>query len=865
MRLLLIATLLSLQGLVSLSAAEFHVSPKGNDTATGTADAPFATLTRARDAVRKFKADAGGLKEEIRVWIHDGTYEVSQTLQLEPQDSGDDKFAVVYAAAPGEKPVLIGAKRVDGFAPYKGNILKADVSKMGLEKISVRQLLFDGARQPLARYPNYDPQNPLYGGWAFIQEIPKDKEEGHKWKSECYVAEKDVRHWEHPEDVEMNVFAMYGWWNFIVPVRGLDAATHKLSLAKDCGYDLHPHNRFIFQNALEELDSPGEWYIDKRGQTLYFWPPQPLEGQEVRVPSLDAFIRMKPGVHHVTVEGLAFHGCVGTALVVENGEACQIKSCTVTECGGFGGAGISINGKDNVVSRCEVAYTGSTGVGVNGGDRITLTSANNKVEDCHIHHVGVINKNGAGVGLNGCGNIVSHNLIHDCPRMGVQFGGNNLVIEYNHLHHTVLETQDGGALYTGGRDWISSRGTVIRYNFIHDTVGVGQEAKGLKIPWFTWGIYMDDNTGGVDIIGNIVARSSRASLHLHNARDCIVENNVFVDGGEKQLEYDGWAKEHHYIVDHMPTMVKGWESVKDQPAWANMRGMKVDPREAFFPDGTMMSGDVIRRNIVRWHDPSLRYVDFRYFTSAHNVSDDNLLWNGGSPVRTAVSKVGKDTGDNLLGSAGAFAPADKGKTPKGWGWNHKPRKDLRCLVQDGALVVDAAMSDDPKVPHSTIHGSNIPIKPGAAYRARFKVKASEPGMQVDFSFGVFENGKGYWQTRSQTTKLSQDWQEVEVTGTMPKPGESQYKDWMKYFWLRMDVRAEKGSVMLKDVTLREAEPMDEWESWKSDGWDVHSVIADPLFEDESKDDYRLKSGSPAWKLGFKPIPVQEIGPRPDRQ
>jgi parallel beta-helix repeat protein len=855
MRFLPLTALYSLLAFGALPATEFHVSPQGNDANAGTEPAPFATLSKARDAIRKLRADQHN--ENMTIFVHDGTYEMTEPLVLDSKDSD-----LVIEAAKGSKPVFLGSRKVEGFGAYKGLILKADVSDLGLGKLHVRQLLFDGERQPLARYPNYDPQNPLYGGWAFIQDIPKEKEEGHKWKSECYLSEKDVRHWDHPEDVEMNVFAMYGWWNFILPVKGIDGASRKLSLAKDCGYDLHPHNRFMFQNALEEIDSPGEWYLDRRTQTLYFWPPKSLEGHEVRVPVIDSFIRIRPGANRIGITGLGFHGSIGTALIVENGESCFVSNCQISHCGGFSGAGISINGKNNHVTWCEIFDIGSTGVSVNGGDRITLTSANNTVENCRIHHVGVINKNGAGVGLNGCGNIVSHNLIHDCPRMGVQFGGNNLAIEYNHIHHTVLETQDGGALYTGGRDWISSRGSRIRYNFIHDTVGVGQEAKGLKIPWFTWGIYMDDNTGGVNIIGNIVARSSRASLHLHNARDCVVRNNIFVDGGEKQLEYDGWSREQHYIVDHMDTMVKGWESVKDQPAWANMRGMKVDPRDAFFPDGTMMSGDVIERNIVVWHDPSLRYVDFRYFTSAHNVSDYNLIWNGRHPIRTAVSKVGKDTGDDLLAGSGSLTAADEGKTPKGWGWNHKPRKELRLQVQDGSLMVDAAMSDDPKVPHSTIHGPNIVIKPGSAYRARLKMKASEPGMQVDCSFGVFENGKGYWQTRSQTTKLTQEWQEIEVTGTMPKPGETSYKEWMKNFWLRVDVRADKGSVMLKDVTIREAEPMDEWLSWQSDGWDQHSVIADPLFQDESKDDYRLKKDSPARSLKFEPIPVEKIGPQP---
>jgi hypothetical protein len=107
--------------------------------------------------------------------------------------------------------------------------------------------------------------------------------------------------------------------------------------------------------------------------------------------------------------------------------------------------------------------------------------------------------------------------------------------------------------------------------------------------------------------------------------------------------------------------------------------------------------------------------------------------------------------------------------------------------------------------------------------------------------------------------LTPEWQDIEVTGNFPRTEDSAWKDWMKDFWLRMDVLDEKGAVFIKEVTLHQAEPMDEWAAWQSEGWDLHSVIADPQFENEAKDDYRLKKSSPAWRLGFKPIPMRSSG------
>jgi hypothetical protein len=124
--------------------------------------------------------------------------------------------------------------------------------------------------------------------------------------------------------------------------------------------------------------------------------------------------------------------------------------------------------------------------------------------------------------------------------MGVQMSGNNCKVEWNHIHHVCLETQDGAAIYTGGRDWISSRGSSWSYNHIHDVVGCGQEASGLKVPYFTFGLYPDDNSGGLDIVGNIVHRCTTSAIHMHNARDCNVEDNIFASTGKYVVDLRGW-------------------------------------------------------------------------------------------------------------------------------------------------------------------------------------------------------------------------------------------------------------------------------------------------------------------------------------
>jgi Right handed beta helix region len=684
----------------------------------------------------------------------------------------------------------------------------------------------------------------------------------HRWKRSLYVKAQDVRHWAHPEDVQIDIFAQYGWWNFVEPVASLDPQTRLLTLKKDCGYDLHPHNRYHFQNALEELDAPEEWFYDRHSGWLYYWPSSGLDGHEVRVPTIDHFFKIRPGAKQVRITGLTLTGCEGAAIQIEGAEDCVVDHCVITQVGGFSGSGISVTGGKKVrISRNEVSYTGSTGVSLSGGDRKTLIGPGHVAEDNHIHHVGVFNKNGCGIGLTGVDLIAQHNHIHDGPRMGVQMSGNNIKIEYNHMHHLVQETQDGGAIYTGGRDWIGGRGCSWSYNRIHDIIGCGQESTGLKHPWFSFGLYPDDNTGGVDIIGNLVYRIAYTPIHMHNSRDCRVENNVFALGERFQFDLHGWSKEHRFLASHMPTMIDGYESIKDQPAWRSMRNMDLHPRDSMRADGTMMSGNVVERNIMFSHAPGIKYSDLRSCSAQWNVINHNLAWASGHPVVTGINKVGADKGDALL--IETFDGLANGKLPKGWGFNHRAKPTVQLAVMDGVLHADMATSNDPRNAKTVFHGQDVPIRPGAAYRMKLRIKSTLPSARVSLAFASFKNGEGYWQTSGTSVNATTEWQEVTLTGRMLQENAPGWKPWMKAFWLRVDCHESEGQVMIDDLRLHEAEALDEWRAWQGDGWDLQSLVADPLFVGWQHDDWRLQPESPAFKLGFKALPIDQMGIRPE--
>jgi hypothetical protein len=155
----------------------------------------------------------------------------------------------------------------------------------------------------------------------------------------------------------------------------------------------------------------------------------------------------------------------------------------------------------------------------------------------------------------------------------------------------------------------------------------------------------------------------------------------------------------------------------------------------------------------------------------------------------------------------------------------------------------------------------VPITPGAAYRVKLRIKSTEPSAKISLAFASFKNGEGYWQTQGTSITATPEWIEVEATGRMPRENEATWKPWMKHFWLRIDCHEPKGQIFIDDLRLTECAPLDEWTSWQAEGWDKHSLIADPKFVDWKNDDFRLQADSPAFKLGFEAIPVEKIGIR----
>jgi len=573
---LLLVLILSLTGCGAAKekGTAYYVSPAGNDSWSGAlpepneekTDGPFATLERARDAVRSLKKEKGRLEEGITVYLREGTYTVTGALRLTAEDSGSEKAPVVWRAYPGENAKLVGGIYIDRFEPvtdpeilrrlgekYRDKIVRADLKAAGVSNFGLMdpasgkrvELFFKGRFMTPARYPNE--------GWLRIADVPQTGERminrgldrdkspvprGRHYGRFTYPGDRPKR-WEKNDNLWVHGYWTWDWADEYLKVARIDTETREIYPAEPHHrYGYTKNQRFYFLNILEELDSPGEWYLDTGTGILYFWPPSPAGEKDVLVSTLEGPMISLEGTSNVTLRGLIFEGGRGEAVIISGGENNTIAGCTFRN---FGQTAVKINGgTNNGILSCDIYDVAAGGVELHGGDRKTLTPAGNYAVNNHIHDFGIRLKTyRPAVLTTGVGNRIAHNLIHDAPHCGIFLVtsrmGNDHIIEYNELHSLAKETGDVGAIYLCARDF-TMRGNIIRFNYLHDIHGPGLLG--------AMAIYLDDFTSGTLVYGNICRRASRAVL-LGGGRDNVIENNIFIEC-EPSVHVDarglGWAK-----------------------------------------------------------------------------------------------------------------------------------------------------------------------------------------------------------------------------------------------------------------------------------------------------------------------------------
>ena len=571
----------------------FYVSPSGDDGQSGAMDSPFRTIEKAQEAVRACQQAHGLPRGGITVLLRGGVYPIRQTLHFTKEDGGRENAPVVYRAYPDEKVYFSGGQEIRfeplGDSDFKtriraphDKIVQADLKAQGIADFGNRkatgfgraiesaplELFFNGEPMTLARYPNV-------GEWMHIASVPQTGDtvcggdertkRGIHYGRFAY-AEDRVAGWQKNDDIWLQGYWSWDWAESFVQVERIDAAKKEFILAKPHGvYGYKPNQRYFAMNIPEELDSPGEWYLDRASGILYFYPPSPVDEGQAAVSVMEDLMVHLDSVEYLRLEGIIFEYTRGSVISIDGGCHNVIGGCVIRN---IGNNAVGINGgHHNGVSGCDIYNIGDAGIRITGGDRLTLTPGNNFADNNHIHHFSRINWTyKPAISLGGCGNRIAHNHIHNSPHMAVAFSGNEHILEYNEVHDIAQQTYDVGAFYNG-RDW-TQRGNIIRYNYFHHLLGEIPHGKNASNA--VNGVYLDDFLCGTTIFGNVFYKVDMA-VHVGGGHDNIVDNNIFIDCNSSiHLDARGvnWAK-YYMNRDELPDLFNKLDAVNyKQPPYS---------------------------------------------------------------------------------------------------------------------------------------------------------------------------------------------------------------------------------------------------------------------------------------------------------
>lgn len=550
----------------------FYVSPNGSDSQNGTSvESSFATLQKARDAVRLLK-QKDELKSPITVNVLGGTYQLSEPLVFTNDDSGTKEFPITYRAYENEKPIISGGKAVRNWTEMKLNghrVFVTDLSALTSGYIPFEQLWVNGHRAVQARTPNT----------GYLKVSAKQGEDTKTLRrSSSYDFSYTPQDEHFLDGVEDGVAVVFNkWLEYHMPIDSIDRQNKMIVATKKGGRAIEAEDDYYLEGGRVMLDQPGEWYLDRDADKLYYFPLAGETEVVATIPSLINVLRLEGDarnnqfVEYLEFKGLAFSHTTWIlpreakesgygqadikmegALYFTGARNCLVEECEITAIGNYG-LEISRGCTNNKVLRCDIHDLGAGGLLI--GPKIRPSGKENKYEfikqeefpavlenssdacnsneiaDCRIFDGGRYFHCAVGIWIGQSpDNYVHHNEIYNFYYSAISSGwtwgygpalatGN--LFEYNHIHHIgQLENGDGsvlsdlGGIYTLG----NQTGTVIRHNVFHH-IWAGK--------YGGWAIYCDEGSRNILIENNLAYLCRHACFNQHYGKDNIVRNNIF--------------------------------------------------------------------------------------------------------------------------------------------------------------------------------------------------------------------------------------------------------------------------------------------------------------------------------------------------
>ncbi|NKI25448.1 PDZ domain-containing protein [Arenibacter sp. 6A1] len=561
------------------SVTDIYIAVDGQQSSSLREALVLSSIEEGMKAVAQVREE--GNQQTVTLHLMAGEYRIIEPIKIDPALG---PLKIVGQGA--DKTIIKGSIVLNPkWEKYKDQIWMSQLPK----EQEFDQLYVDGKQQVLARYPNYDEKG---GHW-----------QGHASDA---IASERIKTWTNPKGAIVHAMHSGEWGGFHYIAEGVDDSGQ---LIMSGGHQnnrpsgMHDKYRMV-ENVFEELDAPGEWFLDSQ-KKLYYWPPSGTDMQTAIVEGvvqkhlLEIIGTEDNPVHDVEVSDIKFEHTRrtimepyepllrsdwtiyrGGAILLEGTENVRIQNCELTNLGGngifvsnynrevsivanhihdCGASAISFVGSPDAVRSPSFQYNETvslTEMDTILGPKTNKYPSNSSVDNNLIYRIGRVEKQTAGVQIAMAMDItVKHNSIYEVPRAGINIGDGTWgghVIEYNDVFSTVLESGDHGAFNSWGRDrfWhpnreamdklVADNPEMPKWDAIHTTI--------IRNNRFRcdhgWDIDLDDGSSNYKIYNNLCLNGG---IKLREGFYRTVENNISINNG---FHPHVWFKNSEDVFKH---------------------------------------------------------------------------------------------------------------------------------------------------------------------------------------------------------------------------------------------------------------------------------------------------------------------------
>lgn len=557
-----------------MDGQKIFVSTVGDDSGDGSEEEPLRTLEKAIDVANEMREDSDKL---IEILLREGTYSVTNTIKI--INSQKDDSLLKISAYQGEKVTINAGVDIPLSAmniadsnftnaiidkPNAGSVLQYNLKDAQIEdlgEISLRghlisdekeaqaELSLNGEVQKLAGWPN--------GEYTGLIKPTDSNEYGKRTKSgiangcSFQVNYDRPSQWSKPEQAWLSGTIGPNYEFDYYPVSRFDSEEKRVYLSRGALGKYYTEPYYRFENVPEELDEPGEYYIDRQSGMLYFYPPEDAAKDSVltitmSTPTLDVSGKAPNSMFrienskNIVFENLIFKGGRGSAITGKNNSNIQFINCEINS---FGENGIRFDASTDIkISDCKIHDVGQDGIlFVSCGNYKTLSPSNIVVSNNDIYNFARLErsyKTGIDFGYRCVGATAANNHIHNGPHAGMIFYGVNNDIYGNEFDNLVTEFSDMDALYCNNSNYPWERGNKIHNNYFHD---IGKSSMNGRHQINVRAIRTDNRGCGLNIYENLFynigdggngnGNNGIGAITAEGTRNRIF-NNLFVDCNE---------------------------------------------------------------------------------------------------------------------------------------------------------------------------------------------------------------------------------------------------------------------------------------------------------------------------------------------